>query len=113
VPWKYQAVVKAAHWRSCLTSMVGPPLRRDYNGRDVTISLPGKTSLYQIMVFAIFDTIKGSILLQLLTSYEFALRPLAHLEVTFHILILLPSTPLEVTLQLVRILEVATSPFTH
>jgi hypothetical protein len=48
--------------------MEGPPLRRDYNGRDVTISLPGKTSLYQIMVFAIFDTIKGSILLQPLTS---------------------------------------------
>jgi hypothetical protein len=90
--------------------MEGPPLRRDYNGRDVTISLPGKTSLYQIMVFAIFDTIKGSILLQPLTSYEFALRPLAHLEVAFH---MLPSTPLEVTLQLVRILEVATSPFTH
>jgi hypothetical protein len=32
---------------------------RDYNGRDVTISLPGKINLYQIKFIAIFDTIKG------------------------------------------------------
>jgi hypothetical protein len=36
-----------------------PSKIRDYNGRDVTISLPGKINLYQIKFIAIFDTIKG------------------------------------------------------